>query len=360
MLTIVGPYPTKENERDGMVRRVAKIDECFQGEKRQYLAMSFRGPFFKRKKVNDDLTVYWMNFFAFWWYAFILVMKSQMVYVHSIYNSLNIFPAYLFHKNIITDMHGVVVEEIKMNRKHGRLFILIGTAVFRFIEYVAINNSTNIICVTNNMKKYFVNLYHINSDKAKVLPIFDQCDIQEKSVWGKPLRAIYSGGIQPWQCIDETIQFIKKTAEVLHWTILSSNPDYFKKRLQDVKFKYGIEIKSVSPDQVGIYYQNSDLGIVLRDDSIVNRVACPTKLIDYLTYGLIPIVKSPQIGDFFDKGYNYVDIRDDDFEDFKQKSLDSLSSISMKNESILAELTEQAHQSIIWLKVKVNDKRNAR
>lgn len=360
MITIVGPYPTKENERDGMVRRVAKIDECFHGKQRQYLTMSFRGPLFKKKKIHDDLTVYWMNFFAFWWYAFILVMKSQMVYVHSIYNSLNIFPAYFFHKNIITDMHGVVVEEIKMNKKHGKLFILIGAAVFKFIEYIAVNNSTNIICVTNNMKKYFANLYHINSDKAKVLPIFEHSDIHKKSAWGVPLRAIYSGGIQPWQCIDETIQLIKQTSGVLHWTILSSNPEYFQKELQNVKFKHGIEINSVSPNRVGIYYQNSDLGIVLRDDSIVNQVACPTKLIDYLHYGLIPVVKSPKIGDFYDKGYCYLDIRTDNFEKFTKKSPDFFNSISKNNGNILAGLIEQAHQSILWLKKKVDDTCNVK
>lgn len=350
MITIVGPYPTKENERDGMVRRVAKIDECFHGEQRQYLSMSFRGPLFKKKKIHDDLTVYWMNFFVFWWYAFILVMKSQMVYVHSIYNSLNIFPAYFFHKNIITDMHGVVVEEIKMNQKHGKLYILLGAAVFKFIEFIAVNKSINIICVTNNMKKYFVDLYHISSDKAKVLPIFDQLDFQEKSFWGRPLRAIYSGGIQPWQCIDETIQFIKQTAGTLHWTVLSNNPDYFRKELQGVNFKYGIDINSVDPDQVCTYYQKSDLGIVLRDDSIVNRVACPTKLIDYLHYGLIPVVKSPRIGDFYDFGYNYLYVKN--YEQSRSISQDYLNKMSINNSGILLKLTKQAKESLKWLKDK--------
>ena len=47
-------------------------------------------------------------------------------------------------------------------------------------------------------------------------------------------------------------------------------------------------------------------GLVLRDDSAVNRVACPTKLAEYLYFGLIPVVRSPRLGDFEELGYAYV------------------------------------------------------
>ncbi|DAB11228.1 TPA: hypothetical protein CPT98_01885 [Candidatus Gastranaerophilales bacterium HUM_19] len=44
----------------------------------------------------------------------------------------------------------------------------------------------------------------------------------------------------------------------------------------------------------------------MRDDIIVNRVACPTKIIDYLEYGIIPIISCPEIGDFNKMGYSYI------------------------------------------------------
>lgn len=44
----------------------------------------------------------------------------------------------------------------------------------------------------------------------------------------------------------------------------------------------------------------------MRDDIIVNRVACPTKIIDYLEYGIIPIILSPEIGDFNKMEYSYI------------------------------------------------------
>ena len=53
-------------------------------------------------------------------------------------------------------------------------------------------------------------------------------------------------------------------------------------------------------------YGAADLGLILRDDTPVNRVACPTKLAEYLYFGLVPVVRSPRLGDFPELGYAYV------------------------------------------------------
>ena len=49
---------------------------------------------------------------------------------------------------------------------------------------------------------------------------------------------------------------------------------------------------------------------MLRDSSPVNYVACPTKIIEYLKYGIIPILKSTEIGDFVDLGMEYITYTD--------------------------------------------------
>lgn len=353
MITVIGPYPTKENEKDGMVRRVQKIDACFVGKKRQYLSVSFRGPLYKKEKINNEVTVFWINFFLFWWYIIYLCINSSIIYVHSIYNSLFIFPVYFFSENIITDMHGVVVEEIKINKNHNRILILGGIFVYKLIELLVVKRSMNIICVTNNMKKYFCEIYGIESDKIKILPIFSERKLIEKYNLGTPLRAIYSGGIQPWQCIDETIEFIKNTSQFFRWTILSPNIKFFNNRLKDVEFKYGIEIKCVSPEEIEEYYKDSDLGLILRDDSIINSVACPTKLIDYLNYSILPIVKCPKIGDFYELKYSffyYYDAKNI----INQHSKEELKKMSTNNKKILIYLMDQANDSIEWLK-RVNN-----
>ena len=58
------------------------------------------------------------------------------------------------------------------------------------------------------------------------------------------------------------------------------------------------EITTKTAEEMKEVYRHAQYGFVLRDDIVVNNVACPTKIIDYIKYDIIPIVKSPHIGDF--------------------------------------------------------------
>jgi hypothetical protein len=57
-------------------------------------------------------------------------------------------------------------------------------------------------------------------------------------------------------------------------------------------------------------YSECHYGLILRQDDPVNHVACPTKLIEYLAYGVVPVVDSPRIGDFLELGMRYVTLAD--------------------------------------------------
>ena len=54
----------------------------------------------------------------------------------------------------------------------------------------------------------------------------------------------------------------------------------------------------------------ADYGFLLRDKSIINEVSCPTKLVEYLSCGVVPILDSAAIGDFLEMGMNYVRLSD--------------------------------------------------
>ena len=68
----------------------------------------------------------------------------------------------------------------------------------------------------------------------------------------------------------------------------------------------GIIVRSANHAEVLASCEQSDFGIILRDDSIINRVACPTKLVEYLTYGVIPVMDKEHVGDFADSGMKFV------------------------------------------------------
>jgi hypothetical protein len=90
--------------------------------------------------------------------------------------------------------------------------------------------------------------------------------------------------------------------------ILTGDADTFRGLLNKYNIPLeSITLKSVKPEELSYYYKKCHYGFILRDDMVVNAVACPTKLVEYLYYGIIPIVKSPRIGDFSSRGYEYID-----------------------------------------------------
>jgi glycosyltransferase involved in cell wall biosynthesis len=314
MLTIVAKYPSKKNERDGMIRRIQAIDDNFSDIDRIYLDISLAKNIRARKNTHDNVTIYQLNMFLHFLYILYLCFLSNVIYVHSIYNSMSILPVYLFHSHIITDMHGVVVEEIKMNKKHNRFYVFLGVIVFIFIEYIVVKHSWSIICVSENMKKYFAKKYSINDKKIIVIPIFNiikkVSNVNSGNKIHNPIRILYSGGMQPWQCVDYMMNVIADTVDLYDWTILSGDLEEFQKKIFEFNLEGKVKLKSVLPNDIGKYYFQNDFGIVLREDNIVNHVACPTKLIEYLQYYLLPVVLSAKIGDFRELNYEYVYVND--------------------------------------------------
>ncbi|MNT56602.1 hypothetical protein D3C72_1939140 [compost metagenome] len=68
----------------------------------------------------------------------------------------------------------------------------------------------------------------------------------------------------------------------------------------------GVRVDSLPKDELLRAYHHYSLGFVLRNDDPVNRAACPTKLVEYLENGVVPIVLSSNIGDFAAHGFRYV------------------------------------------------------
>jgi hypothetical protein len=82
-----------------------------------------------------------------------------------------------------------------------------------------------------------------------------------------------------------------------HYTFLTGDVTSFQARLRESGLNQ-FTCQSVAPVQVKDFYLSHQYGFVLRDEILVNRVACPTKLVEYLYWGVLPIVITPRIGDF--------------------------------------------------------------
>lgn len=296
MITVIAQYPDIDNEKDGMIQRIAAMDDVMKNQDRVYIDISFfRNWILKKNVIDEHLIYYRMNIILYWWYIFYFCFKAKICYIHSIYNSLKIIPVYFFHRKVITDMHGVVVDELRMG--NARIKALLYSAV----EYIVMNKGRMFIAVTEEMKRHFCYKYNVESDKFLVISIFTHNVEGDAEKVHSNNALIYSGNIQKWQCIDRLLEFIRKTQTKYKWIILSGAKDYFRDKLSS-----DIIVKSVKPSEVHNYYDVSDFGVVLRENNIVNNVACPTKLIEYIANDLIPVVYSPKIGDFYSYGYKYL------------------------------------------------------
>jgi hypothetical protein len=65
-----------------------------------------------------------------------------------------------------------------------------------------------------------------------------------------------------------------------------------------------------TPEEMEEEYKLCHYGLLLRDDTAVNRVSFPTKLMEYVHNGVVPVMKSVNVGDFRATGLGYVSADD--------------------------------------------------
>jgi hypothetical protein len=140
------------------------------------------------------------------------------------------------------------------------------------------------------------------------------------------MAVIYSGGLQTWQNIEKMLEAAAMVKKV-RYVFLSGEAGV----LSESAAQAGVcsfECRAVQPQEVADYYLRCTFGFVLRSDTIINNVACPTKLVEYMYWGVIPIVLTSHIGDFEAYGFRYITL-----EDFIQSSLPDDASIAIMRAS---------------------------
>ncbi|HAW5695213.1 TPA: glycosyltransferase family 4 protein, partial [Escherichia coli] len=285
------------NPNQGMHHRILAIDNIVRDKERKYVHVSF----FKnlRRKITQidaKTTQYEFNFFIHFFIINKILSNASIIYIHTIINGLK--ACLLFNKKTvltILDAHGVVPEESKMNneviKKH--VFSLAEKMCFRKVDYI--------IHVSNAMKEHFDNKYSNRKNRDIILPIFGKMP-EHKSINANEHDYIlfcYVGGTQKWQNFDDVFAFAINTASPnyrFHFMIPSTD---IKKYIEMIpqSIKEYIIINNGGRNEVYDLLQRADFGFLLRDDVLVNNVACPTKAIEYLHFDVIPIVKNNHIGD---------------------------------------------------------------
>ena len=162
--------------------------------------------------------------------------------------------------------------------------------------------------VTNPMRSYMLDKYGFREGTPyTIIPTLykaDSIDIDKLSEIRKTEQikesdyvVTYVGSTAAWQSTSQLVDIIEKTSRLrddVKFMILT-NGDIPELQAVKEKLQGRMVIKGVKHSLMKYYLVLSNVGIVIRDDNIVNRVAAPTKIAEYLTNGL-KILYSGDIG----------------------------------------------------------------
>ena len=308
-ILFAAPRPVPETAVDGYMQRIVAIDELFANWQRIYL-----------EDANGDVNSIADSF-----------ASADIIYVHSIYQArdfLTQFP-YIAERTVL-DIHGAVPEELALSSKRKL------AARYSRIERRLFSCCKNYVAVSRSMIGYYQRKYPSAAQSGWIhLPIFGNAFPPPSDTDKIPRRVVYAGGTQEWQNVDRMIDAINRSTPNITFDILTNDTAAF----DQIKNNGCASIRTVPSTEVATYYARASLGFLLRDDHAVNRVACPTKLIEYLSAGVVPIVLTTNIGDFGQIGFHSIPL-----EHFLEGNFDeqTLESARKHNYQIVAELAEQS------------------
>jgi glycosyltransferase involved in cell wall biosynthesis len=208
----------------------------------------------------------------------------------------------------VLDVRGISAEEavLRRNGKRGLAFLLLSRLTKR-----ELSKSDRLSCVSDNLKEWIKTF--CGREAQTVIP----CCVEEKTIGfdmakRRILREklgfseadkvlVYSGGIGVWQKINDTIKIFAQIAKLktaYRFLFLSREENYLKKKIQEMALpNERCIIKSCCYEKIHDYLTACDAGIIIRDNNIVNNVACPIKIGEYLASGL-PVILTKGIGEF--------------------------------------------------------------
>jgi hypothetical protein len=340
VIVVIGPLPTPENERDGMMQRIAAIDRLLDGDERVYLAPRqdpLRSPDFALEAVRPGVRAAAPNIFdpRHLREMRALAARARTVVVHSVHQAQLAMPLYgLGH--VVTDLHGAVPEEQAMIGQPP------SPGWFDRIERFVVARSRALIAVTDAMADHVRRKYPDLSPTIIVLPMMStvsappQVDKPVPPRW----RLLYAGGVHRWQNIDRMLAALRRCPISYEMDFLTPDVARAQRMVADSGLASRVRVRTLSPAEMPLAYAQAHLAFVLRDDHPINRVSCPTKLQEALAHGLVPIVDCAEIGDFARMGYRYV--RVSDFESGRLPETDSWQAMVAINRDVHARLAKRA------------------
>lgn len=314
-IVFFGGYFYPERQSDGYFQRIQIVDRMFTDRWRVYVEsdeLKGRNIWFDRPehnvlvlRINGTKKRRMLVRFL----ALLAVLRCRKVYFHSVLRMYDNRFGKLLHLPFIrkaVDIHGVVPEEFRM---HNDFF---SAVLYEKEERLAVQKAGIVIVVTEAMKNYlqqkFRGALKARSVSFPIFPRFTPTHATRPLIDGKPV-VVYAGGLHKWQQVPKMIDAIIRTADQCKHRFYCPEPQLVKDMLPPALLG-SVDVEAKTHAELMTLYPECHYGFILREDIIVNRAACPTKLVEYLAMGIVPIVDCEDIGDFKTLGMRYVTLED--------------------------------------------------
>ena len=303
-IAFVAPFPHKDKLNEGWMSRIARIDHILSEKKRLYInPFAHLGrPLIVDYSDSEFEVLIKPDSPLFNETLSLVVQNTGIIYTHTLHLAEYIFPV-LDSGKVIVDIHGVTPEEeVMLGNAHLK-------EKYEKIEREVLKKAKKCIMVSNAMRTHYKNKYPDIDPRCTIFPIVENIEISQnalKKPYSERKKVIYSGGVQVWQNLESMLKLAKKAENFADFTFLSHDCEWISKQGENMGLK-NTEYKKASKDELKEIYDKADFGLALRDASPVNFVCCPTKLYEYMACGIIPIVRTPYMGDFKELGFEYVE-----------------------------------------------------
>ena len=351
MILIYAPHKSTAAAHSGMHIRVNAVDDILSDKERIYFweKHNITGSLVI-KKVDDKCSIFEYNPASISHInkLYQLIEKCDYIYCHSLLNSYKISYIYNSGKCII-DLHGIAYDELVISG------CISEAEIYKSFEKDIIEKSWKIISVTEAMAHYYSEKYNVPLEKFIILPVIDYSGekFERNSINN---NYIYSGDLSKWQNIDLMLSAIKKCRYEDNKYYLYSQEKEKLINLVNIAGLDNVFTGSFTKNEKDNIYKSMSFGFILRDDNDINRAACPTKLVEYMQYGIVPVVLSENIGDFNRLGYKYILI--DDFINHNYSNDDCINIINT-NYKIYEHIKQQFSASIKQLKnISITDSKS--
>lgn len=212
-------------------------------------------------------------------------------------------------KEVIYDGRGAIKSEWEEYRVIQNPKML--SEIF-YLEKEAVLNSDYRIAVSNKLIEYWKDEFGYHSNHHVVIPctlnkLFEEIVLSETSINEakkmigfneNDIVFVYSGSVAGWQSFNMLYDYMSP--------ILKSNTNYKLMFLSDIdddilkiqhQFVHQVICQKLNINDVPKYLLAADYGLLLREESVTNKVASPVKFAEYIACGLKVII-SQHLGDY--------------------------------------------------------------